>query len=229
MKKVSIFLVLIMLFGSVTAFAGEDEDEDRRRRRRRRGGPSIEVGINPVGYLVGLYNVIGGLHLSDESSIFLEAAYTYVKSPYISVDTSGSIIDTEVSYSGLAISPEYRYYISPDDGNDKWFFGAYLSFRTTSTSGAPYLGLDEDEEVVYYDISNVSLAPGVTAGYEWRTESGFTFTAWTGLGYSIVYSETLSPNFTPYDGPNLNPYGVVLNVFNKLSVRGGFTVAYRFD
>lgn len=217
-----------MLLGTFSAFAGDDEDEDRRRRRRRRGGPSVEVGINPFGYLFGNYNVIGGLHFSEESSLFLEVAYNRNKFPYTSVDTNGFPIATDVVFTGFSMAPEYRYYFAPDEGNDKWFVGGYLRFRVSSTDGAPYFGIDQDDEVVYYDLTNVALAPGITFGYEWATKSGLTITLWSGAGYAVIYSETKTPDFTPSDDPFSSTFNSVLTTFNKLDFRGGFTLGYRF-
>ena len=229
MKKVSLFLLLVMLFGSVTAFAGDDDDDRRRRRRRRgRGGASVEVGINPIGYIFGNYNVIGGLHFSEESSLFMDVAYTRNTFPYSTVDTNGFPIATDVVYSGFSIAPEYRYYFDPDDGNDKWFIGGYLRFRISSTDGAPYAGFDENEDIVAYDLTNFAIAPGFTVGYEWLTKSGFTITLWSGIGFALVYSETKDPDFTPSDEPFYNTFNAAFTTFNKFDVRGGFTLGYRF-
>ena len=229
MKKASIFLVLIMLFGSVTAFAGDDDDDRRRRRRRRRGGgATMEIGINPIGYLFGQYNVIGGMHFSEESSLFVEIAYNNNSYPYTTVDTNGFPVATDVVYSGFSIAPEYRYYFSPNEGNDAWFIGGYLKMRFTSTDGKPYAGVDIDDEFVAYDLSNFAIAPGITVGYEWLTRSGLTITLWTGFGYSLIYTETKDPDFTPSEDPIFGVYNAAVEAVNKLDARGGFTLGYRF-
>lgn len=228
MKKISFFLLGAMLFGVFSVYAGNEEDEDDRRRRRRRRGPSVEVGINPLGYIWGNYNLMAGLHFSDEASLFLEIAYNRNKFPYSSIDSNGFPIATDVVFNGFSMSPEFRYYFAPDDGNDKWFVGGYLKFRVSSTSGTPYTGIDENEDFVPYDLSNVALAPGLTFGYEWVTRSGLTITLWSGMGYALIYTERKSPDFIPSTDPFYNTYNFALDTFNKLDFRGGFTLGYRF-
>ncbi len=216
-----------MLLSMLTVYAGDDDDDDKRRRRRR-GGPTFEIGLNPIGYIWGSYNLIGAMHLSDESSLFLELAYNRNKFPYTSIDSNGTPIATDVIFNGFSMTPEYRYYFNPDDGNDRWFVGGYLRFRVSSTSGAPYVGVDENEDFVAYDLSNVALAPGVTFGYEFLTRSDFTITLWAGAGYALLYKESKSPDYVPSSDPMYNYYNIAVTTFNRLDFRGGFTVGYRF-
>jgi hypothetical protein len=227
MKNLSRLLLVLFALSMFDVYGGEDEDE--RRRRRRRSSTKFEIGINPVAYIWGTYNVIAGLHLSEQSSIFLEIAYNRNSFPYRTVDSNNLPVSTDVVYNGFSVAPEYRYYFNPDDDNDKWFIGGYLNFRYSSTSGAPYAGIDQDENFVSYDLTNFAVAPGFTVGYEWVTKSGLTFTLWSGLGYALIYTETKDPDFVASDDPFFNIYNVAIDTFNRLDFRGGFTIGYRFE
>lgn len=230
MRKLPLFLLALMLcsFFDASAF-GTDDDDDRRRRRRRRKGPKYEVGINPLGYLFGNYNVIGAAHLSESKSLFLEFAYSRVTSDYSTFDpNTGVPIITNVVSQGFSIAPEFRHYFNPNNDNDGWFLGGYLNIRSLTTDGKPYFGFNSDDELVNYDLSTFGIAPGATGGYGWAFDNGITLTLWAGVGYSIVYSETKDPNFVPSTDPTNNIYNQAVNVVNRLDSRGGFTVGYRF-
>jgi len=231
MKKIWTFiLVCVMIGGSVTAYAGSGEDGHLLGKRRyRRGGATVELGINPMGHIWGNHNLLGGVHLSDETSLFMELAYVRSKFPFIGFNEDGDLVSKDVVYTGFSITPEFRYYFDPDMDNDKWFIGGYLMFRVASTDGKPYGGFDSNLDWVQYDLSTAALAPGFTFGYQWATRSGFTVTAWLGLGYEIIYTGTKDPDFEPTDDPDLRLFEIDLNTFNKLDWRGGFTLGWRFD
>jgi hypothetical protein len=230
MKKIILLLVGVMFFGLADAYNGfGDDDDDKKRRRRKRRGATTEIGINPFGYLFGNYNLLGGYNFSEQSAIYVELAYTRNKFPYTGLDTNtGFPVLKDVVFSGFSIAPEFRYYFSPDDANDRWFIGGYLKFRTSSTSGQPYMGFDKDDEPVFYDLKNVALIPGITFGYHLVTNSNLTFTFWTGGGYALLYNETKDPDFAPSTSPGIGIVNEVFTTFNKLDFRGGITVGYRF-
>lgn len=229
MKKITFILLAVFSLSAFNLMAGEDEDDRRRRRRGRSGGNGFEVGLNPFGYIFGNYNAMAGYHLSESTSLFAEVAYQRYKYVQTGLDTNFNVYTEDIIYSGFSIAPEFRFYFGPDYGNDRWFAGLYLKARFLSTSGQPYVGVNEDDEFVPYDTKSFSVIPGVTVGYEWVTNSGFTITFWTGAGYAVVYNEKTNPEFTPSSDPFWTGFSTVVSTINKLDGRGGITLAYRFN
>tara|TARA_B100000809_G_C15126056_1_gene526266 strand:+ start:2491 stop:3153 length:663 start_codon:yes stop_codon:yes gene_type:complete len=89
------------------------------------------------------------------------------------------------SFSSLRIAPEFRFYFSPEDGADGFYFGAYLKYAkvkwsnietnegTTSTFDSNTNSYIYTDNTVNYDLNFSGLAFGIQSGKKWVTNSGF--------------------------------------------------------
>ncbi len=101
------------------------------------------------------------------------------------------------------VGPEFRYYVSPKNGADRFFIGLYSrvkvgsSYLTQTENGTPindpfgYLSYYQTEEVDYF-----KLGLGVSLGGKWVTKTGFVYGVFGGIGRNVVsnYDETAFVN-----------------------------------
>ena len=132
--------------------------------------------------------------------------------------------NTEYSYKGFYVAPEFRYYFNPDEGNDGFFAGGYLKYRNMGTSGKPYTGFLEDGTNVDYDQKNSGLALGVMFGKLWQTRIGLNFSVWSGIGYYLFDKTTYTNSYDP----DKDPFFVNATTnLPSLDFRLGLNVGYR--
>ena len=223
MKKLVLVALAILCVGIHDADA---KGKRRKKRKRKSSSMTLEVGLNPLGYFWGNYNANAGLIFSDQTALFLEVAYNRTKFADGGLDSNGNKID--VIFGGFSIAPEFRYYFNPNDKADKWFIGAYLKYENATTSGAPYLGIDQNDDPVFYDITANGFGGGLTLGYQWVFDNNLCITAWGGTGYFFVYNEKKDPDFVPSTDPLAATFSSVVQTVNRIDGRGGITVSYRF-
>jgi hypothetical protein len=126
----------------------------------------IDAKLNVGSAIFGGIGVAADIGLSEKSS--LSAGLGYVTNDF-GVDG--------FKYSNFRIIPEYRYYLNPDRGADKFFVGAYgkLAFVTATD--------ETDDSTV--DATRGAL--GILFGNKWVTESGFLFELNLGVGRATVF------------------------------------------
>lgn len=201
MRNISTLLVVACLALSFSATA------------QRRGGGSFDVQFNIAPVAFANYSFYAGYNFEKDMTVGTVLGYQNLS---ISSTTSSE----EVSYSGFYIAPEFRFYFDPSrEGNDGWYAGGYLKFRSYGTTGEPYGGIDPDGNFVEYDQSNNGLALGILSGRMWTTRFGLTFGTWAGLGYYLFDVESTSVELQEQD---------ITTTLPALDFRLGVNVGYRF-
>jgi hypothetical protein len=194
-------LVLIFAFCSLKTFA-----------------QTIDFSINLAPMVFTNFSGNLSYNLEDNMSVGTVIGYQNLKI----TATSGTTTE-EVGYGGFYIAPEFRYFFNPDRGNDGFFAGPYLKFRSMGSSGEAYAALDANGDVVNYDTKNTGLALGIVLGKTWITNSNIFFTTWTGLGYYLFNKTTNSKDFEK------DPLTTeITSSVPTLDFRLGLSVGYRF-
>ena len=137
----------------------------------------------------------------------------------------------EYKYTEMNIIPEYKWFATPNKGNDGIYMGAYAKFRTSKASDNTYT--DTTGGVWTFqktDVSTSGLALGALIGYKWKSSGAFFMEATFGVGRFIMNNVSYSsaaaeddPNFneddyTPYIG---NSMPVDLRIAGKIGFRFG--------
>lgn len=222
MRKFTLIALLAVLL--VQSFdASADDDRRRRRRRGGRSNTSWDLALN-LGNLASLTpTVFVGYNLAEKSTVGLSVGY--IASPYTSTTyDSNGFPNTSVGFnSGILLAGEYRYYFSPNKGNDKWFAGAYVRMRSFSTPDDAYADFDSNGDIVPYGKKSTLVAPGVMGGYLYQFEGGFQLTAFIGTGFAVV-------NNTSYTIELEDSFGQsnLVETLNSFDFRGGLCIGWRF-
>lgn len=129
----------------------------------------LDAKLNAGSALFGGIGVAGDLALSENTSLSAGLGYASTK--------FGS---ETFKYNNLRIIPEFRYYLNPERGADRFFVGAYgkLAFVTAKDSS-------NDTET---DATRGAL--GILFGNKWVTDSGFLFELNMGLGRATVFGSS---------------------------------------
>ncbi|MGB0428512.1 MAG: hypothetical protein ACPGEC_06260 [Flavobacteriales bacterium] len=153
-----------------------------------------DVVVNPIGLLFGSYTVSAEQGLNSSFGAAIEGSYL-----------NRQLFD--IQYTGYSPNAQIKYYYSPKNGNDKWYFGAFFAYSSLKAS-------DGDDEI---EISNTSL--GFVSGYKTVSKGGFVFESAAGFGRSL----NASYKFNGEEDEDFNEIGEYIPVFySKLAI------GYRF-
>jgi hypothetical protein len=151
-------------------------------------------------------------------------------------------INGEIDYSEMNIIPEYKYFMTPNKGNDGIYIGVYGKYRSSSSKGVEYTYLDiTGVSEVKTDITSSGLSLGAMAGYKWKTTGALFFEVTAGVGKFIMndvkYSNsafedgiedgfgTLKTEYKEFDENNYVPFfGNELAVDLRLAVKIGIRI-----
>ncbi len=152
--------------------------------------------------------------------------------------TDNKTIDGDMDYSELNIIPEYKYFMTPNKGNDGIYIGIYGKYRSSSSNGNSFYGADPDPlnltgiSFQQTDVSSTGLSLGAMAGYKWKTSGALFLEVTGGIGKfimsDITYSNPVAEAdvldtfdeevYTPYLG---NALAVDLRLAVKIGIRFG--------
>ncbi len=194
-------LVLILALCSIKTFA-----------------QTTDVSVNLLPMIFTNFSANISYNLNDNISVGGVIGYQNLK-----IETTTLGVTEEVGYGGFYIAPEMRYYFNPDNGNDGFFAGPYLKFRSMGSTGESYTATDVNGNIVNYDTKNTGLALGLILGRNWVTNSNIFFTTWSGIGYYLVNNEKNTKDFVPSPG-----FVEVDSNVPTLDFRLGLSVGYRF-
>ena len=151
----------------------------------------------------------------------------------------------EIDYSEMNIIPEYKYFMTPNKGNDGIYIGIYGKYRSSSAKGVEYSYIDiltpTTETEVKTDITSTGMSLGAMAGYKWQTSGALFMEVTAGIGKFIMsdikYSNsdfedgvkdgfgTMKTEYTQYDEDKYVPYfGNKLAVDLRLAVKIGIRI-----
>ena len=167
MKKKSFLFIVILLF-TTSLYAQHDIKAN-----------FFGLGFNNYG--MGYEYII-----NDEmaAGIFIDYSENSIYSNLITYGIDGDPFSTEgYQYYRFCISPEFRFYSSPDYGADKRFFSFYARYKNTVYNDISFY---EPNNEIKYGTINKQFGIGVATGQKWITNSGIYFETYLGIGRMIV-------------------------------------------
>ncbi len=170
------------------------------------------IKINILSPIVRTLSIFGEHKLNDNSSAQLGFLYTGFKV-------------SETKFSGFAITPEYRYYLSDKGAINGFYLGPYLRYQNYT--------LKTGQITEFYDNNGNLLTTPRT--YEPKA----TFSSFGGglvVGYQAIFKERIS--LDAFIGPGFNSSSVKVDVgseddfstgaFSGFSIRPGVTLGLAF-
>lgn len=161
----------------------------------------IDAKLNAGSAIFGGLGLAADFALNEQSSFSAGLGYASTKADVI----LGSN-ESEYKFTRFRIIPEYRYYLSPDQGADNFFVGGYgkLSFVNASDSN------DSNDD------STTIGALGILFGNKWVSESGFVFELNGGVGRNTAL------------GSGSNDVDTLFETVLGIDLRLGIIIGYRF-
>jgi len=145
-----------------------------------------------------------------------------------------ALADGEYKYSEMNIIPEYKWFATPNKGNDGIYMGFYGKYRSSKASDNTFTdttGFATSGNYSYpkTDVSTSGIALGVITGYKWKTSGAFFMEATIGVGKFISNSVTYS-NEKAKDDPGFNEDDYVPYIGNVMAVdlRIAGKIGFRF-
>ncbi|PCJ28528.1 MAG: hypothetical protein COA97_00835 [Flavobacteriales bacterium] len=143
---------------------------------------------------------------------------------------------SESSFSALKITPEFRFYFSPEDGADGFYFGAYIKYATVTWADLEYtfsiydpITFTSTNFNTKYDLTFNGLAFGIQSGKKWVTNSGFfletNFSFGRYLSGSVEYSN--SAVATLFED-NFSPAEDAMNIWYTFDFGFALNIGWRF-
>ena len=156
----------------------------------------VDAKLNVGSLIFGGIGIAGYQALSEKSSVSAGLGYASTK--------FGSDV---YRYSNFRIIPEYRYYLNPRNGADRFFVGGYgkLTFLTGK----------EIDNSGGEDFSATRGALGILFGNKWVSNGGFVFELNLGLGRATVFGAD-------------NDSEAALSAITALDLCLGIIAGYRF-
>lgn len=156
----------------------------------------VDAKLNVGSLIFGGIGVAGDFALSEKSSLSAGLGYASTK--------FGSDV---YRYSNFRIIPEYRYYLNPNLGADRFFVGGYgkITFLTGK----------EIDNGGGEDISGTRGALGILFGNKWVSDGGFVFELNMGIGRGTIFGKDTEVE-------------AALSLITALDFRLGIIAGYRF-
>jgi len=162
----------------------------------------VDLKINPLGILFNRPEFSAEYLVNEDIGVEATIGIVYGK----------NVVDLD--QSGYRLTLLGKYYFSPDDGNDKFYAGAYLGPRSRKITNSyeDFTGASVDSG---YKVS--AFAAGVVVGYKWVSARGILFEL--GFGAGRAFGEKLTWNDDDSSG-DFDGFG--------FDVIGTLAVGYRF-
>jgi len=126
--------------------------------------------------------------LNNRSSVGL---YTNFTSKNLLGETENFLGD-DIDYFEFNVIPEYKFFLTPNKGNDGVYAGVYGKYRVSSSNDNPYFGLNPLNPAVPFsgetDVTTSGFALGALIGYKWRPSDSFFVEVTGGIGNFILNS-----------------------------------------
>ncbi len=144
--------------------------------------------------------------------------------------------DGDYKYSEMNIIPEYKYFMTPNKGNDGIYIGIYGKYRSSSSTGNSYFVSDITNvnfgTTGTTDVSTTGISLGAMLGYKWQTTGALFLEVTAGVGKFLMSDVTVSDaiaedlteadfnrdDYVPYIG---NTLAVDLRLAVKIGLRFG--------
>ena len=189
-----------------------------------------DVSLDVLGFAFSKYGLGYEYAINGNNSVGLNVNFSSKN-----MFTDNVTIDGELDYSEMNIIPEYKYFMTPNKGNDGIYIGVYGKYRTSSSAGNSFEVIDltsfTGTSFQQTDVSSTGISVGAMAGYKWKTTGALFFEITGGVGKFIMsdltYSNSLAPDeainfdedvYAPYFG---NGLAVDLRLAIKIGLRFG--------
>ena len=191
-----------------------------------------------LGFAFSKYGIGYEYALNTQNSIGINANFASKNMLSDSKDRNG-----EIDYFEMNFIPEYKYFMTPNKGNDGIYIGIYGKYRSSSSKGVEYTYLEDvsTQQKSSTDITSSGISLGAMAGYKWKTTGALFFEATVGIGKFIMndvsYSNAefkagiddgfgpLKVKYTDFDENNYVPYfGNELPVDLRLALKVGIRI-----
>ena len=192
-----------------------------------------DVSLNLLGFAFSKYGIGYEYAINQNNSVGINFNMTSKNMFDDGTDSFGN----EMDYSEMNIIPEYKFFLTPNKGNDGVYIGVYGKYRIASTKDIDYTGavLDMTNPTQLSivtgttDVSNTGLSLGAILGYKWQTSGALFLEATAGVGKFIMNNITVDDqdvidNFviSTYNEDDYTPYiGNTLAVDLRLAVKIG--------
>lgn len=123
-----------------------------------------------------------------------------------------------ISYSDVNIIPEYKYFMTPNKGNDGIYFGAYGRYRSSKANGVIFTESTNPFTEEKTDVETKAMAIGLLTGYKWQSSGKVFFEITGGIGTFIIDELNTSnalindENSTTFKKELSTPYGADKNL-----------------
>ncbi|MDT8412980.1 MAG: DUF3575 domain-containing protein [Vicingaceae bacterium] len=191
-----------------------------------------DISTDVLGFAFSKYGIGYDYLLNSNSSIGINFNFA---SDNMFADGKSLYGDVD-EYSEMNIIPEYKFYLTPNKGNDGIYFGIYGKYRSSNAKNNNFAYTDpNDANNLIFDKTDVSTSAfglGVLAGYKWKTAGALFFEATFGIGKFMVnnvnYSNSIAEDlddklfneddYIPFIG---NELPVDLRLALKIGIRIG--------
>jgi len=177
MKKIAVFVVLLVFLASVFAKAQENKDfrfTVKTNPLAALGGP-LFVTIVPI---TGEYKVMFEARTASKQSI--ETGLSYLgPSVLINLDELTSSDSSDVSgvrTNGFRVQLGYRFFMTKGKAPEGFYVGPHVSFAKARIT-------NKDNSGDYFEAAKLNL--NLMFGYQLITSGGFTLNFYTGLGVKV--------------------------------------------
>lgn len=150
MKKIAIIALILTGFG---AKAQHDVSLDVLNFAFSKYGLGYEYAINSN-------NSVGINFNMTSKNMFDDGMSNY--GPY-------AFLDGKYKYSEMNIIPEYKFFMTPNKGNDGIYIGVYGKYRTSKSSNNTFTDTTGLGSFPKTDVSTSGFAVGALIGYKWQT------------------------------------------------------------
>ncbi len=129
------------------------------------------VKANPLSLIYLTGNIQTEIATAKKQSINLGAHFSAIKLG-------------DFSYSGIGITPEYRFYLTGSELNG-FYVGPYLRYQRFSVKQKTTFDNPSTftQETFTYEFILSRIGGGAVVGRQWMFKSGFTLDIYTGLGF----------------------------------------------
>ena len=191
-----------------------------------------DVSLDVLGFAFSKYGLGYEYALNSQNSVGINVNFTS-KNMFDDGKTQYSLLDGDINYSEMNIIPEYKYFATPNKGNDGIYIGVYGKFRTSNCTDNSYIGFMDTTLVTgKTDVSTSGISLGALVGYKWKTTGALFLEVTAGVGkflttsvnYSDATAEKLDEqyfnedDYIPYIG---NSLAVDLRLALKIGLRFG--------
>lgn len=157
----------------------------------------VDTKINAGSLITGGINLSADFMISRNVSLAAGLAYSTTR--------FGLGRSSNFRYKSARFIPEFRYYVSPEFGADRFFVGAYGKMgRVTAEQ------IDPRET-----SSGTRAALGVLLGYKWVSDGGVVIEVNTGVGRASTFS-------------NDEVFDQAISIVSAIDFRLGILAGYRF-